>query len=536
SDPRSRGLTCLTPGDVRPDVAALIRTVQQTAPSLSCPAASDQLPHQRGDKVIGFARLDRPLTQNTMLVLTLLHNRDQQELYSPEFRYNAHQLGQRTKGSLGTALLDWTRNTEGRAWHVSLRGSYSRIDRYLGVVDPWTFDARSRTGAFGLQGFRFLGEEFARSPIEAQLESGAAVPGYGRPRGALGTPFGGAADGIFVSDGTPGIANWTRSDAFSGDAVAEYLRSNGMVLRGGGSAKLYRIESYERTSAYLSGSTPNYARFYPAVLSGFTEARVGALDDMTINLGVRVDAFRSGVTFREDRSDFLAPVTDPSWKLSFMPRLGIAMPVPGTDNRTAVRFNFNYVAQPPDFRYFLDTAIGDSLRTGIRRQGNPQLSFERGVTYEASVSHVIGNYTGFGLTYFRKELRNLVTGSMRIGETGEPQYTTGDFGNVQGVELSVRATLPWGTLRGAYALARALGVSSGAQNDTLATPGAARTEYPLAFDRRHSFDGAAFLGNAAGDEDAAWGIALVASVQSGYPIDRYEAGGVGADLGDPRLP
>ena len=149
---------------------------------------------------------------------------------------------------------------------------------------------------------------------------------------------------------------------------------------------------------------------------------------------------------------------------------------------------------------------------------------------------MLGDYAGVGLTYFRKELRNLVTGSMRIGETGDPQYTTGDFGNVQGVELSTRATLPWATLRAAYALSRAQGVASGAQNDSLATPGAARTEYPLGFDRRHSFDAAAYLGNAAGNDDTRWGATVVASVQSGYPIDRYEAAGVGAELDDPRLP
>ena len=536
ADPRARGVTCLEAGSVDAPVAALIEEVQSVAPALYCPARSDQFPHQRGDKLIGFARLDRPLSPTTTLVLTFLHNRDQRELYAPEYRYNVHQLGQRGRGSLATALLDWTRNVQGRAWHVSLRGSWSRIDRYLGVVDPWTFDDRARIGSFGLADFRFLGEAFARSPIEEQLASASPVPGYVRPGAATGTPFGVAANGIFFSGGTPDIASWARSDVVSADLTAEYLRSNGLVLRAGSSAKLYRVESYERTLAWLAGSTPGYARFFPRILSGFTEARIGALDDMTINLGVRVDAFRSDVAFREDRGDFLAPVIEPAWNVSFMPRVGLAMPVPGTDQRTAVRFNFNYVSQPPDFRYFLDTAIGDSLRTDIRRQGNPQLSFERGVTYEASVSHMLRSDVGAGLTYFRKELRNLVTGSLRIGETGNPQYSTGDFGSVHGVELSVRASLPWAMVRGGYALSRAMGVSSGAQNDSIATPGAARTEYPLAFDRRHSADLAIYLGRAAGHEVSAWSLTAVGSLQSGYPIDRYQAAGAGGELVDSRLP
>src|SRR5690606_17128210 len=117
-----------------------------------------------------------------------------------------------------------------------------------------------------------------------------------------------------------------------------------------------------------------------------------------------------------------------------------------------------------------------------------------------------------------------------------PQYSTGDFGSVHGVELSVRASLPWAMVRGGYALSRAMGVSSGAQNDSIATPGAARTEYPLAFDRRHSADLAIYLGRAAGHEVSAWSLTAVGSLQSGYPIDRYQAAGAGGELVDSRLP
>jgi hypothetical protein len=538
ADPRARGLACLAADEADEAVAALIREVQAQAPALYCPAQGDHLPHQRGDRLIGFARIDRPLSDNLALVVTLLHNRDQRELYTPEHRYNPqYQLGQRTGGSLASALLDWTRNEGGHAWHLSLRSSFTHLDRYLGVVDPWTFDGRARLGALGFGGFRFVGEDFVRSPIEAQLASASAVPGYVAPGSALGTPFGVAGNGIFFTEGTPDIANYARSNVFSAELAGEHLRTNGMILRGGGSAKLYRVESYERTLAHLSGSTPSYARFFPAVVSGFSEARFGALDDMTISLGLRVDAFRSGVSFRADRGDFLSPVIDPSWQVSLMPRVGLAMPIPGTGERSAVRFNFNYVSQPPDFRYFLDTAIGDSLRTDIRRQGNPQLSFERGVTYEASFSHVLRDDLGAGLTYFRKELRNLVTGSLRVGETGNPQYTTGDFGTVQGVELSLRAQLPWARVRAGYALSRAMGVASGAQNDSTADPGRAATEYPLAFDRRHSADVTLYLWQAAGNADAPWSLTIASSLQSGYPISRRAAAGVDGDgLETARLP
>ena len=528
ADPRAHGLSCLGELDDQGVLQTMIEQVRTTAPELHCPYTGEELPNQRGDKLIAFARFDRPLNDNARFALTLLRNRNQREFYTPEFRYHpTAQLGQSTNGTLATAAIDWNRQGIGNAWHVVARTGFTRLDRYLGALDPWTFDGRTRVAGFGLQSFRFLGEEFTRSPINEQLASAQAVPGHAEPTGSAGTPFGAAGEGLFFTSGTPHIANWARSDLLNADLLAEYFTANGASLRGGVSGKLFGIENYERIASYLAGSIPTYARFYPAIASGFTEARFGATDEITVNVGVRVDAFRSGISFSEDRGNFLAPVIDPSWKVSVMPRLGLAMPIPGTNERTSMRFNYSFVSQPPDFRYFLDSSIGDSLRTDIQRQGNPQLSFERGQTYEASFSHLLSDDVGGSVTYFYKRLRNLVTGNASIGETGNGQFTTGDFGTVQGVEVTLRGRLGPVVTRGGYALQKAVGVSSGASNDPLAPEGAARTEYPLAFDRRHSLDVALLYGRPAGDAESPWAAVATTTMQSGYPIDRIVAGGGG---------
>lgn len=535
AEPRARGLTCLQETEVEPDLAAVVADISVDAPSLLCPWQSSMLPHQRGDKLITFARLDRQLTSNTHVYGTFVHNRAQRELYTSEFRFNpTAQLGQRTSGLLGTLNVDWSRNTPSRAFHVAGRVGLMRLDRYLGAVDPATFGG-TRVGGFGLRRFRFLGEDFVRSDVESQLAAPQPVPGYAAPAGSLGSPYGVAGTGIFFTEGTPHIANWNTTDMFSADLVTEVLGVSGTSMRGGASLKLYGVESYERTLSHLTGSLPSFARFHPATVSAFSEARIAIADEMTMNVGVRVDAFRSGIDWRSDRNDFLSPVIVSEWNLSVNPRFGVAMPVPGTNSRAALRFNYGYVAQPPDFRYFLDTTVGDSLRTDIRRQGDPALSFERGKSYEVGVSSLLGENAGASLTVFRKELTYLVSGSMRIGSSGDPLYSTDDEGTVQGLELAARARWSVLSVRASWALQKATGVSSGTDSDSVITGDRRFVEYPLAFDRRHSIDVAVFYGRAAGTESP-WSVALTSSAQSGYPIDRIAAGGGGDDVRATYLP
>jgi hypothetical protein len=526
ADPRARGLSCLLPGDADTAVAALIRTLQSTAPSLHCPYTGNTLPHQRGDKVIGFARMDAPLGARANLTVSALHNRLQRELYTPEFRYNAnHQLGQRSTGTLVSAALDWSRSQAGTARHAGLRLALVRLDRFLGAVDPASFDGRFNIGGAGFSALRFLGESFVRRPIEEQLADGAAVPGYVAPGGSRGSPFGAAGTGLFFTEGTPHVANWTRSDAFSADAFAELLSAGGGLLRSGANLRWYRIETYERTQAHLAGSSPNYARFYPATIAGYVDARLAGDENLNVSVGVRVEAFRSGVRFRRDASDFLAPVIESGWQTAFMPRLGVALPMPGTNGRTALRFNYGQVAQSPDFRFFLDTTIGDSLRTAIQRQGNPELSFERGRTYELGVSQILGQNVGVAVTAFRKELRELASGGLQLGSSGNPQYSTNDFGTVKGLEVSVRAQWSGVSARAGWTLQKAVGVASGVDADTLVRGDAALVERPLAFDQRHAIDFALLFGGAAGNAENAWSFAITSSTRSGYPLDRRAAAG-----------
>ena len=523
ADPRARGLTCLTFDDASEDLAPSIENRHE---SLSCPYSSTILPHQRGDKVIGFARFDKELTPSLSFAATVLRNRFQRELYTPEFRYSqGSQLGQRVTGSLATLSLDWSKQQTRNAWHITARGGLMRIDRHLGAVDPATWDA-TRIAGFSPASFKFLGEEYTRSPIEDQLASASGVPGYVPPSGTDNTPYGIAADGIFFTSGTPHLANWARSEMASADIVAEMFANTGSSFRIGSMTKFYANESYERTLAGLTGSSPTYARFYPMTTSGFTEGHIAVSDEISFDVGMRVDAFKSGISFLRDRNDVLSPVIDATWNMSVNPRIGLSFPLASSDGTRAVRLNYGYVSQPPDFRYFLDTTIGDSLRSDIRRQGNPSLSFERGKSYEAGFSQLMfGGRAGAQLTVFRKELTNLVTSSLRLGETEAQQFSTEDEGTVKGAELTLRGRFGFWSVRGSYAWQKAQGVTTGVPSDTIVDRNGFAVTYPLAFDRRHSIDLVINAGRSAGIETSVWSGSLTTTAQSGYPINRVVAAG-----------
>jgi hypothetical protein len=524
ADPRSQGLTCLDPADAEPELAAAIDSLRAdpTTANLYCPFESDMFPNQEGDKFIGFLRLDFPVGQSSNFMASLLRNRLQRQLYTQDFKYNpTYQLGQRLTGTLGTLAFDWAKDTQGRAYHVTARAAALRLDRYLGVVDPEALAGRSTIAGFGISDFEFLGEEFARLPIGEQQNAGNAVPGYSEPGGSTGSPFGPAAEGIFFTEGTPGIANWSRYDLIGADLVGELLAAAGHSFKAGLSGRYHTVESYERAFAYAPDSIVNFNSYNPITLNGFAEARIATSQLFAATVGVRLEAFRSGLSIPIDTTNSAAPTIDSDWKTVFTPRVGFAGAFRNSAGQTAFHFNYSRVAQPPDFRYFADTTIGDSLRTDIRRQGNPNLGFEEGRAYELGVSHVWRDAIGLSLTAFRKELIKLVTGSLSVSRIAPGQFSTGDRGTIKGVELTAYGRWPGIEFRVGYTLQEATGLTSGALDEDV-DPDASVLEFPLAFDRRHSLDVIVLAGRSAAYTGTGWGGSLVVSARSGFPLDRHD--------------
>jgi hypothetical protein len=362
-----------------------------------------------------------------------------------------------------------------------------------------------------LRDLRFRGEAFTRSPIDEQVASGRTVPGYVPPSDAgLASPYGIFGADLFVTDGTAGIAEWSRSDFAAARVDLQAVISPRLDLTVGGDLKLYRMDAYQHASAGLAGAAPSAVRFYPRTAAGWVHATLYALDAATIDLGVRIEGFQPQLAAPANRSDLTAPEIATGWQVLAHPRVGFAMPldVVGLE-RAAVRWNFGRFSQPPDFQLFFDQTLDDSLNTAVRRQGNPFLAFERATASELGIDYLLTDDVALRATGFLKDLSGLTTSGIAVRSL-PTLFTNLDFGTVRGIELRLDARLDdtrW--IEVGYALQEATGVVSSAYDSV---PGE-RIELPLQFDRRHALNVNAYWPLPLGIM-----LSVGATAGSGYPV------------------
>ena len=471
ADPRVKGLTCL-------DVA------------FPCPATRPIIPHHQGDRYYGFARFDLPISNDWHTSLSFNRNRDQHELYSTRFKYALRDyLAERETATLGTLQLDGLFASGGaHASRVTARLSLGRLDRYVGVPDSVQ---PGRIGQFMLGDLRFRGEDAVRRSASEQVAAGTRVPGYTPPSDSgLGSPYGIFGSDLFVTDGTSGIAEWSRMEFADARVDLQAVVSPRLDLRAGGDLKLYRIQFYQDAYANLAGAAPNFVKFYPHTFATWLQGTLYALDAATIDLGVRIEGYQPQLAAPTDRANLEAPVRATEWRILAHPRVGFAMPlsVLGLE-RAAFRWNFGRFSQPPDFQFFFDQTLDDSLNTAVRRQGNPYLGYEKATAYEIGLDYILANDIVLKSSAYLKDLNGLTTSGIAVGSL-KTVFTNLDYGKVQGIELRLEGRFDdVRRIELGYALQEAYGVVSSAF-DSLGTdtPGAGTIEVPLQFDRRHAID------------------------------------------------
>jgi hypothetical protein len=495
-DPRVHGLTCLPV-------------------AFPCPAQQTVIPHHQGDQYFAFGRLDVPLGARFAAMASLSRNRDQHELYATRFKYAlGDYLAERETSTLGTMQLNGIlRESGARAFRVSARVSLGRLDRYLGVPDT---AQPARLGRFLLGDLRFRGEAAVREAAAGQISTGTILPGYAEPSDSgAGSPYGLWGADLFVTDGTSGIAEWTRSEFADARVELQTLVSPQHDLKVGGDVRLYHIMSYQHVHGGLAGAAPNFVEFYPRTAAAWVHSTLYTLDAATVDLGIRIEGYQPRLVASPDRRDLTAPTATTKWNVIVHPRVGFAMPlqVVGLD-RVAVHWNFGRFSQPPDFQFFFDQSLDDSLNTAVRRQGNPNLAFERATEYEAGLDYLIGNDFVLRATGYLKDLSGITTSGIAIGAQGQT-FTNLDFGRVQGLEVRFEGRLdPRRRFELGYVLQQAVGVASSAFDSVRAGgDSTARYELPLQFDRRHSIDLNVYWQLPAG-----FGIALGGTAGSGYPV------------------
>jgi outer membrane receptor protein involved in Fe transport len=286
----------------------------------------------------------------------------------------------------------------------------------------------------------------------------------------------------------------------------------------------------------------------PSYAAAYLQDKI-ELGFMVVNAGLRLDYLNAEVDYWDDpvaKNQLLRSKS----KTHISPRLGFSHPV---SDHTVFHFNYGYYYQVPNYPYMFTNLQAD-LTTGYPLIGNPDLEPEKTVAYEFGVNHSLEDNVRLSATTYYKDISDLISTREGVYPGGTYyQYVNGDWGSVKGLDLSI-TKMPRGRLSGTlnYSYMIAQGNSSDANEfyydyftEGDEAPVLPVTEFPLAFDQRHTLSLNIDYRVGRGDNPrlfgltlpSAWGANLLFSYGSGMPYTKTDDDGnrVGA-LNEGRMP
>jgi outer membrane receptor protein involved in Fe transport len=166
-------------------------------------------------------------------------------------------------------------------------------------------------------------------------------------------------------------------------------------------------------------------------------------DDMTLNVGLRYDAFHPKTTYPSDwrnPSNEIGGVVQSSYpwtpvKSQLSPRLGLGYKL---GDRAILHFSYGHFFQTPSFNIMYQRANFRVAPTNYETTlGNPTVEAERTVQYEIGLWQEIVEDMGLDVSLFYRDIYDLSTvvvmttyNQVRYG-----LYSNKDYGNVRGLEV-----------------------------------------------------------------------------------------------------
>ena len=202
-------------------------------------------------------------------------------------------------------------------------------------------------------------------------------------------------------------------------------------------------------------------------------------------------------------------------KRQFSPRVGIAYPI---SDRDVFSFHYGRFYQIPDRQYIFDNR--DVFDGRVR--GNPNLSNETTVSYQAGIQHLFSELVSGQFSVYYKDIFGLVTTDEYpvLGSVGNiPSYVNKDYASARGFETTL--SRGFGNNFG-MELNYAFGVATGVGSD----PNARRSqnfaylpvsEQPLDWDTRHTFRAQLQIA-----KPGSWGTSFVWQFATGFPYTPIE--------------
>ncbi len=116
----------------------------------------------------------------------------------------------------------------------------------------------------------------------------------------------------------------------------------------------------------------------------------------------------------------------------FAPRLGISHPI---TERSKLYFNYGHFYQTPSFIYYYKSTTTNIDQGTV---GNPNLDFEKTVTYELGVHTQVTEDWAFQIAGYYRDIYNLIsTVAEKVGPISIYRYVNLDYGRARGLELKV---------------------------------------------------------------------------------------------------
>ncbi|MGB2869225.1 MAG: TonB-dependent receptor, partial [Bacteroidota bacterium] len=256
----------------------------------------------------------------------------------------------------------------------------------------------------------------------------------------------------------------------------------------------------------------------PTQYSGYIQDKM-EFKDFIVNLGVRFDFF-------DPKADILtAPlklgnplsVAPSESESQLSPRFGLAFPI--TD-RGVLHLSYGHFFQIPQFDLIYLNPSYNMNATEAFQVGNPGLKSERTVAYEFGLQQQLGDVIGLDVTAYYKDFRNLI--GTRIYDIGNgnkySQYVNQDYGNARGIIVSLERRSSDGfaaTIDYTFQIVRgnASDPNSVFLDNVTDPPRESQKQLaPLDWDRRHSLNISATIGNATD-----YTVTLIGRLGTGLP-------------------
>lgn len=276
----------------------------------------------------------------------------------------------------------------------------------------------------------------------------------------------------------------------------------------------------------------------PIEVSAYIQDKI-ELKEMIINVGIRLDYFKPDGKLLVDPTDpdVYRPkreenivlslderkaiwYKDPTDKLQFSPRLGIAFPI--TD-RGKIYFSYGHFFQIPNFELLYtnpEYKFGPGTQN-VGIAGNPDLKPQQTISGEVGLQQALTDELTVDITGYFRDIRNLAgtrADEIRIfgGASSYSQYVNSDFGFVKGLVLTLNKRLSnnWSATLD-YTFQSAKGNASDPAATRNARAGGQEPEIQLVrldWDQTHTVN--ATFAYASDDN---WGFSMIGSYGNGFP-------------------